>query len=369
MTPTLPRSIRVLAVFLLTTVMTGITFAQQQAKLLGTLNGHTDPVYAVAWSPDGKTIATAGFDNTVRLWEAASRKEIKSFEGHTKIVLAVAFSPDGRQLASASLDNTAKVWDLPGGGPARTLTGQASAVAALAVKPDGKEAAVAAGKSVRVWDLAKSAPIKELEGFASEVASVAWRQDGAQIAAGDRSHAIRLWKGDFTSDGVIETPADAVLGLAYVPGKPLLISAGSDGVARLWRLPVAEPMHMDPKGAIGVFAVSHEGNRAGSAGTDKVVRVWTLAGRQAHQGDYRQRPARGRAGASVVTAARPLSGWRTTSSGSARWTMARRSGRSDRFRLPSRRFASATMRASSLSGETTRSSESSRPATARRSKS
>ena len=105
----------------------------------------------------------------------------------------MAFSPDGRQLASASLDNSAKVWDISGGGPARTLTGQAAAVAALAVKPDGKEAAVAAGRSVRIWDLAKSASIEELEGFASEVSSVAWRQDGAQIAAGDRSHTIRLW--------------------------------------------------------------------------------------------------------------------------------------------------------------------------------
>ena len=59
----------------------------------GTLCGHTDPVYAVAWSPDGKTIATAGFDNTVRLWETATRKEIESLEGHSKPVLAVAFSP------------------------------------------------------------------------------------------------------------------------------------------------------------------------------------------------------------------------------------------------------------------------------------
>jgi WD40 repeat protein len=164
---------------------------------------------------------------------------------------------------------TAKVWDIPGGGPARTLTGQAAAVAALAVKPDGKEAAVAAGRSVRIWDLAKSASIEELEGFASEVSSVAWRQDGAQIAAGDRSHTIRLWKGDFTPDGLIETPADAVLGLAYVPGKPMLVSAGSDGIARLWQLPVAKPRRIDSKGAARVFVVCHEGNRAASAGATR----------------------------------------------------------------------------------------------------
>ena len=98
-----------------------------------------------------------------------------------------------------------------------------------------------------------------------------------ELAAGDRSHTIRLWKDNFTPDGLIETPADAVLGLAYIPGKPLLVSAGSDGIARLWQLPVAKPATIDSRSASLVFAVSHEGNRAAAAGADKIVRVWTLA--------------------------------------------------------------------------------------------
>ena len=104
---------RALAVVLSSLATTGLALAQQ-ATLVGTLNGHTDPVYAVAWSPDGKTLATAGFDNTVRLWDAATRKEIRTLEGHAKLVLAVAFSPDGKQILSGSLDNTARIWDLPG---------------------------------------------------------------------------------------------------------------------------------------------------------------------------------------------------------------------------------------------------------------
>ena len=198
--------------------MAGATFAQQQATLLGTLSGHTDPVHAVAWSPDGKTIATAGFDNTVRLWEAATRKEIKSLEGHSKLVLAVAFSPDSRELASASLDNSAKVWDIPGGGPARTLTGQAAAVAALAVKPDGKKAAVAAGRSVRIWDLAKSASIKELEGFASEVLSVAWRQDGADRRRRQVPHDPAM-EGRFHARRRDRNPSQCCSGTGVRPGK------------------------------------------------------------------------------------------------------------------------------------------------------
>ena len=123
----------------------------------GTLDGHTDPVYAIAWSPDGKTLATAGFDNTVRLWDAATRKEIKKFEGHTKLVLAVAIAPDGKHILSGSQDNTAKIWDVPTSGPAKTFAGHPAALEALAVKPDGKQFAAAAGKSVKVWDLTTGA--------------------------------------------------------------------------------------------------------------------------------------------------------------------------------------------------------------------
>ena len=85
----------------------------QQASRIGTLDGHTEAVYAVAWSPDGKTLATAGFDDTVRLWDAATRKEIRKYEGHTKIVTAVAISPDGSDPLGRN-DNTARLWDDPG---------------------------------------------------------------------------------------------------------------------------------------------------------------------------------------------------------------------------------------------------------------
>ena len=68
-----------------------------------------------------------------------------------------------------------------------------------------------------------------------------------------------------------------MLGLAYIPGKPLLVSAGSDGLARLWQLPVVEPRRLDAKGAVQAFAASHEGTRVAAAGADKMVRVWTPA--------------------------------------------------------------------------------------------
>src|SRR3954454_18810214 len=145
---------RIAAAVLMALATTGLALAQQTAKVAGTLDGHTDPVYAIAWSPDGKTLITGGFDNTVRLWDAATRKEIKKFEGHANLVLAVASAPDGKRILSGSLDKTAKVWALPGGGPIKDLTGHPAGVHALAVKPDGKQAAAASGRTVKLWDLA-----------------------------------------------------------------------------------------------------------------------------------------------------------------------------------------------------------------------
>ncbi len=267
---------RILITILVGTLTVGLALAQQ-ATVVGTLSGHTDPVYSIAWSPDGKTIATAGFDNTVRLWDAGTRKEIKKFDGHSKLVLTVAFSPDGKELLSGSLDNTAKIWDLPTSGPAKTFGGLSAAPLALAVKPDQKQFVAASGKGVKVHDLTSGAVVKELAGGAGEVSSVAWRGDGNQIASGDQAHTIRLWKGSFEPDGVIESPSPAVLGLAYLPNNQQLVSAGSDGLARLWQLPVAEPRKIDVKAPAAVFSLSQDGTKLATAGNDKILRIWNLA--------------------------------------------------------------------------------------------
>jgi WD40 repeat protein len=90
----------------------GRCFAQEP-KLRATLEGHTGPVSSVAFCPDGKTLASASVDKTIKLWEVLTGKERATLKGHTKPVSSVAFSPDGKLLASGSFDNTIKVWDIP----------------------------------------------------------------------------------------------------------------------------------------------------------------------------------------------------------------------------------------------------------------
>ncbi|HEY1001218.1 MAG TPA: CHAT domain-containing protein [Streptosporangiaceae bacterium] len=122
------------------------------SRLARTLTGHTDWVYGVAFSPDGRLLATASFDGTARVWDLATGEQRRTLTGHINWVYGVAFSPDGRLLATASADMTARVWDLATGGHLRTLTGRTDWVRDVAFSPDGRLLATASDdKTARLW--------------------------------------------------------------------------------------------------------------------------------------------------------------------------------------------------------------------------
>lgn len=204
-------------------------------KLLATMRGHDDVIFSIAFSSDGSKLASASFDQKVKVWDVKTQSELQTFTGHSDFVYAVAFSPDGTKLASASKDRTVALVDLASGRSQFTFSGMDQDVLAVAFHPDGKSV-VSSGFETAIywWNPQTGEKIKTQPGHGVAVHELAFSKDGKRLVSAGADRTARIWDGATGIPLKTLTVGSVVYSVAIDPKNKLVASGSFDGLVRVW---------------------------------------------------------------------------------------------------------------------------------------
>lgn len=261
-------------------------WAVTTAENVATLRGNAgEIVSSVAFSPDGYILASGSEEGTVNLWEVATRHNIANFEGHRGAVESLAYSPDGKILASASEDETIKLWSIATQENTMLLKGHKEQVSSVAFSPDGE--VIASGSwdaTVKLWDVDSGENIGTLGGRTGPIESVAYSPDGETLASGTCDGTIELCAlSTGESIGTLKGHFGSVESVTYSPDGQSLASGGGfeDRTVKLWVRPYGKSVatleaHTGP---VESLAYSPDGKCLATGGgyPDGTVKLWDVS--------------------------------------------------------------------------------------------
>jgi len=199
------------------------------------LKGHLGTIFAAAFSPDGSRLATAGKDG-IRLWDTTRGRELFTV-GDRKVVSGIAFSPDGRQLASASWDSTVSVWNSADGQELRTLRAHTDSAWRVAYSAHGERlASVANDGTVRIWDVARGEVLHTLRGgHSAHVSGVAFSPDGVRVASAGLDGTVRVWDALRGEELLtLKSQTKRAFAVAFSPDGHRLVATTQTGALQIW---------------------------------------------------------------------------------------------------------------------------------------
>jgi WD40 repeat protein len=259
-------------------------------KEIVTLTGHTGPVYSVALSRDGKMLASGSYDRTIRLWDVETHTNIGILAEHKGAVSSLAFSADGKILISGSYDRTIRLWDVETKTNIKTLTEHKGRVTSVVLSPDGKMFASSSwDKTVRLWDVETHTNITTFTEHTGDVMSVAFSPDGKTIAYGNQSGNIILWEiATAKKIGILgwySSNTNWVMGIAFSPDGKTIAIAMHWGTIYLWDIATKRRIgslydRWDGKrirsDTVNDIMFSSDGETIISCNWDSKIRLWNI---------------------------------------------------------------------------------------------
>ncbi|AFZ17987.1 WD40 domain-containing protein [Allocoleopsis franciscana] len=246
-----------------------------------TFQGHSNWVSSIAFSPDGQLLAVTGHsDSTIQLWEASTGKCVQILPGHTGWVSSVAFSQDGQTLASGSSDLTVRLWSFSTGQCLRILQGHTDRVWSVAFSRDGQTLVSGSNdQTVRLWEVSTGQCLRILQGHTDQVRSVVFSPNGQTVASGSADQTVKLWE---VSTGhclkTLEENTNGTRTIAFSPDGRILASGNYDQTVKLWEVSTGQCLRILQGHTDRVWSVafSPDGRILASGSDDQTVRLWEV---------------------------------------------------------------------------------------------